>query len=221
MSDTYYPDLSQISLAKFQQQLETQVLLPGRQILREETAARFETLAGMGIGNLQELHEALKTKKRLTQFAQDSGLSAEYLTILRREVNAYLPGPVNLKSFPGLDEDDAAKLAEVGIKNSYHLFNQIRTADQQKTLSEQTGIDRESLRELLTLSDLVRISGVGPVFARMLYDAGIKSSAALSEAQAAPLFSQLMDLNKAKSYTSARFTEKDVAYCIELAQTLS
>jgi hypothetical protein len=220
MSDTYYIDLSQISLAQFQERLETQELLPGRRILQEHIATRFRALAGMGISNLQELHEALKTKKRLSQFAQESGLSLEYLTILRREVNSYRPSPVTLSAFPGVDEDCVARLTAVTIKNSRHLFNQTCTAGQQTDLSQQTGIGVETLHELIALSDLVRISGVGPVFARMLYDVGVKSSAALAEAQAAPLFSQLCDLNKAKTYTKAAFTERDMATCIELAYML-
>lgn len=220
MTDTYYLDLSQISLAQFQKRLETQDLLPSRRILHEEIAARFDTLTSMGISDMQELYEALKTKKRLSQSAEESGLPPEYLTILRREVNSYRPNPVNLNSFPGIDEDYLLKLADVGIKNSHHLFNQTHTTGQQKTLSKQTGMPLKTLRELIALSDLVRVSGVGPVFARMLYDIDVKSSAALAEAQAEPLFSQLIDLNKTKSYTKAAFTEKDVSYCIELAQML-
>jgi hypothetical protein len=220
MTDTYYPDLNLISLAQFQQRLAKQDLLPSRQILHEDLNGRFEALAAMGIRDMQALSEAVKTKKRLSQFAQASGLPLDYLTILRREVNSYHPKPVNLNSFPGVDGDWAAKLAEAGIKNSYHLYEQMRTAEQQKTLSEQTGVAPETLHELLALSDLVRISGVGPVFARMLYDIDVQSTSALAEARAAPLFNKLMDLNIGKAYTSAVFTEKDVAYCIELAQML-
>ncbi len=220
MSDTYYLDLSQISLAQFQHRLETQDLLPGRKILQEQIAVRFRVLAALSISNLRELREALKTKKKLTQFAQESGLSLDYLTILRREVNSYRPGPVSLQAFPGVDEDCAVRLTAAAIKNSRHLFNQTRTADQQEALAQQTGIALESLHELIALSDLVRVSGIGPVFARMLYDAGVNSTAALAQAQAAPLYSQLYDLNKARTYTKAAFTEKDVVYCIELAHKL-
>jgi predicted flap endonuclease-1-like 5' DNA nuclease len=221
MTDTYYLDLSLVPLAQFKQRLGKQDLLPSRQILQEELNGRFETLVGMGIGDMQALYEALKTKKRMSQFAQESGLPLDYLTILRREVNSYRPKPVNLKAFPGVGEDCAAELAEAGIKNSYHLFSQMRTAEQQKMLADQTGIAPETLRELLALSDLVRINGVGPVFARMLYDLDVKGAANLAAAQAAPLFSALMALNQEKSYTKASFTEKDVAYCIEVAQMLS
>ena len=220
MSDIYYLDLSQISLAQFQHRLETEDVLPGRRILQEQTAARFRTLADMGISNLQELREALKTKKRLSQFAQESELSPEYLTILRREVNSYRPGAVSLKAFPGVDEEGVARLSAAAIKNSHQLFNQTRTTGQQTALSQQTGTGLETLHELIALSDLVRISGVGPVFARMLYDVGVKSTASLAEAQAAPLFSQLCDLNKAKMVTKVAFSERDMATCIKLAQML-
>jgi predicted flap endonuclease-1-like 5' DNA nuclease len=135
-------------------------------------------------------------------------------------VNSYRPGPVNLQAFPGVEEDCVTRLTAAAIKNSRHLFNQTRAAGRQADLSQQTGIALQALNELIALSDLVRISGVGPVFARMLYDADVNSTTALAQAQAAPLYSQLYDLNKARTYTKAAFTEKDVAYCIELAQKL-
>ena len=220
MTATYYIDLSQISLALFQERLQTQDLLPGRKILQEQIAARFETLAGMGISNLQELYEALKTKKRLSQFAQESGLSLDYLTILRREVNSYRPNPVNLNKFPGVDEAGVTRLAAVAIKNSRHLFDQTRTAGQREALSQQTAITLETLYELIALSDLVRISGIGPVAARIFYDTGVESSAALAEAQATPLCIQLNELNQEKAYYKGTISEKDVVYCIKLAQKL-
>jgi len=220
MTDTYYIDLSQLSLAQFRERLETEYLMQGRRILQEQIEARFGALTRMGISNLQELYEALKTKKRLSQFAQESGLSLDYLTILRREVNSYRPGPVNLRAFPGVDEDCVARLTAVAIKNSHHLFSQTCTTGQQEALSQQTGVDLDILHDLIGLSDLVRISGVGPVFARMLHDVGVKNSSALAEAQAAPLFNRLCNLNIAKTYTRAAFSEKDVAYCVELAQKL-
>lgn len=220
MTETYYIDLSQISLAQFQERLQTQDLLPGRIILQEQIGPRFEILAGMGISNLQELHEALKTKKRVSQFAQESGLSLEYLTILRREVNSYRPNPVNLRAFPDVDEDSVARLAAVAIKNSRHLFDQTQTAEQRAALVQQTGITLEALHELIALSDLVRISGIGPVSAHMFYDAGVISSAALAEAEAASLCIQLNDLNQENAYYKGSISEKDVVYCIKLAQKL-
>jgi hypothetical protein len=41
MTDTYYINLSQLSLAQFQERLETQDLLPGRRILQEQIAVRY------------------------------------------------------------------------------------------------------------------------------------------------------------------------------------
>ena len=55
----------------------------------------------------------------------------------------------------------------------------------------------------------------------MLYDLDVEGAANLAAAQAAPLFTRLMALNEENSYTRASFSEKDVAYCIELAQMLS
>lgn len=221
MSRSYYIDLGEISLAQFQERLETEELMPGRRILQEQIEERFAILAGMGMGNLQDIQGALKTKKRLSQFAQESGLSPDYLTILRREVNSYQPNPVKLAAFPDVDQDCVAQLTGIGIKNSRHLFDQSQTADQRTALIQQTGAAPDDLVELIAFSDLVRISGVGPVFARILYDAGVKSTASLADEEAASLYQKLVLHYQAIGYTRVDFSEKDMLTCIEMAGKLS
>lgn len=87
MTDPYYLDLEQFSLEQFRHSLETRDLLPGRKILQENLAERFEILETMGIHNLQTLIDRLKTRQKVKQFSQESGLPEAYLTILRREAN--------------------------------------------------------------------------------------------------------------------------------------
>lgn len=218
--ESYHLDLSQISLSQFQGRLESGDVLPGRAILQEDTAARFAVLAGQGITNLDELARALKTKKKVAELAQASGLDARYLTILRREVNSHQPSPVNLDRFPGIEEAVVARLVDAGMRTSRQIYEATGTAAARAALAAQADIDPAALGELCALSDLVRVSGVGPVFARMLFDVGVQSTRQLAGAQPALLFEQLMVLNQEKAYTRAAFTEKDVVTIIGLAQML-
>ena len=83
----------------------------------------------------------------------------------------YLPNPIRLDKFPGVSRKCVEKLEEVGIKNSRHLFNAARDKSDRMLLSQKTEIPIGILNELVGLSDLSRVYGVGPVFARMIYDA--------------------------------------------------
>ena len=103
MTDDYYLDLEGFSLERFRQTLESGNLLPSRRILKDEIPERFAILESLGIRNLQNLIEALKTKKRLENFARQSGLPMDYLVNLRREANSYLPKPMDLAVIPGVD----------------------------------------------------------------------------------------------------------------------
>ncbi len=217
---TYKIDLSKITLAQFETRLREGSVLPGRVILKEDLAARFKTLADCGIANLEDLTNILKTKKKLADFAQTSGLSEEYLTILRREANSFVPGAVALEKFPEVDPAVVAKLQAVGIKHSYHLIERTQTEAERTALAAETGLAWEDLRALCQMTDLARVSGVGPVFARMLWEAGIQSAAQLAAANADTLYEELCALNEAKGYTNAGFTVKDVVYCMDTAGLL-
>ena len=83
----YYIDLHDFSLASMKGIILNIRLLPSQQILREYIEERFACLESNGIKNLQQLQEALKKKSDVESFAQKTGLSANYLTIFRREVN--------------------------------------------------------------------------------------------------------------------------------------
>jgi len=219
VSDQYHLDLKTFSLQKFKRSLESGVL-PSRKILQEKLDERFAVLESLGINHLQALIDALKTKKRLADLAQQSGLPQEYLTILRREANSYLPKPVNLRDIPDTDPTHVEKLAAVGIKHSQHLFVRAKSKRARAELSQQTGVPEEALVELLKLSDLARINGAGPVFVRLFYAAGVETLEELARCSPEPLLERLRAVNAAKQYTRAMASLKDIQYCIQTAQEL-
>jgi len=122
MADPYHIDLERFSLERFRHSLETGEVLPGRRILKEKIAERFKILESMGIRNLKDLIQALKSPKKLEQFSKKSGLPQDYLVILRREANSHIPKPVNLREIPGVNSVCVERLAAAGIKNTQHLM---------------------------------------------------------------------------------------------------
>jgi nucleotidyltransferase/DNA polymerase involved in DNA repair len=220
MADQYHLDLAGFSLERFKRILQTKELLPGRRILLENISERFEILESMGITNLKALLDVLSTKKKLERFIQESGLPQDYLVVLRREVNSYLPKPFNLKNIPGVNPETVEKLAAIGIKNTKHLFEQARSRPERAELARLADVPGDDLLELVKLSNLARIGGVGPVFARLLYEMGVDTIEAFRQYPPEELLERLHAINDEKQYTKITPVLKDIRYCLETAREL-
>ena len=218
--DPYYLDLQGISLERFKRRLATQELMPGRQILKEEIDARFERLAAMGIENLRDLNDALKNKRKVEAFAQASGLPRDYLVVLRREAQSYMPKPVYLDRIPGVDAGHVAKLAAAGIKHSKHLFERARTGKDRTVLSRTTGVPGGALLELVKLSDLARILGLGPVFVRLFYEVGADTVEKLSRWKPEELSRRAHAMNRERRLSKVVPSLKDITHYVEMARAL-
>ena len=212
MAASYHIDTSKYSLQKMKTDLLSRDLIPSRQPLKKGLETNFEALEREGIQFLGDLISALKNKKRIGEFSTRSGISEKYLVLLRREANSYLPNPVQLEKFSGFENRDIEKLTAAGIKNSRHLFESIDIDP--NSLSDDLGISPETLSELTGLSDLVRAYGVGPAFARILYDTGIRS---ISEFRSySPR--QVIELYEKQTGKKADFSISDIKFSLDLIQ---
>jgi predicted flap endonuclease-1-like 5' DNA nuclease len=212
MSDSYHINLKDISLDQYKQTLKQTELIPSRWILKEQIDQRFERLQAQGISNLEELLSAAKNAKKIADLAKNTGLSGDYLTILRREVNALLPQPKNLRNFPGIEPAVLEKLEKRGIRNSKQLFLATRSKQERTNLSQAADID--------PTRDLSRVYGVGPIFARLLFDSGADTVESLAQADSEQLFRQLEKKYLAAGYSKVDFKERDIRFCIRMAQNL-
>ena len=216
MTNRYHIDPKVYSIHQLEKDLQSRVLIPSRKPLKEGIQEKFNVLEAAGYRNLEDLIDALKNKKKLETLAASTGIDVNYLTLLRREVNSYLPNPVPLGKFSGFIPEDLASLAELGIRNSRHIFEQVENEGDLHTLSSETGIAKETLSELLGLSDLVRAYGVGPAFARILYETGIHSIDELK--QFSP--QQVVDLYESQTQKKADFTVSDIQFSLDILRSL-
>ncbi|MBT3271931.1 MAG: DUF4332 domain-containing protein, partial [Spirochaetales bacterium] len=191
--------------------------IPSRVILKESLDERFEIFKTNGIFNLKDLIAALKPRQKAEAFSNRTGLPINYLTILLREVGSYLPNPVPLAKFPGIDFAYLEHLVKQRIKNTKQLFERATTNHGVSQLSQATAIPLEKLNELVSLSDLARLYGVGPVFARIIYDAGITSVKAFAECGA----HAFMRMYEEKTHKKADFRIEDIEFSLELARELT
>jgi len=216
MKDQYHIDLEKYSLHKFKNNLKSRDMIPSRVSLKDELDERFKILEINGIKNLKELIEELKTKPKIELFSKETGLTIEYLTLLNREAKSYLPNPIRLDKFPGIPTKYLDRLDAVGIRNSRHLFSRAMDKEKREQLSQKTEIPIEILNELVCLSDLSRAYGVGPVFAQMIYDVGIKSIKAFIEFTA----EDFIRIYEKKNQKKADFGVNEIQFSLELAREL-
>lgn len=220
MSDNYFIDTTKFSIGKFRNSLKAKDILPGRIILIEKMDERFDIVKSKGINTINDLLEALKTKPKVESFSKASGLPIDYLTILRREANSYISVPVKLTDLPFVETGIINQLETNGIKDSKQLFDNAAKTKDRELLAKNYKLPIDKLTELVQLCDLVRITGVGPVFARIIYDSNIHTVKEFLSIDSADLFAILTKTNDVKELTKAKFSKKDIEYCIELGKDL-
>jgi hypothetical protein len=191
-------------------------MIPSRKSLKDELDKRFEILEKTDVSNLKELVANLNSKSKIESFSQETGLSIEYLTLLRREANSYQQNPVRLDKFSGIPEEYVERLNSEGIRDSRKLFYEAYRKNDREELAERTGVPVDVLDELVCLSDLVRAYGVGPVFARMLFDVGITTIERFTDLPAEEIIKTYEEQEQKK----ADFGVGEIQFSLELAKDL-
>ena len=169
------------------------------------------------MSTVQDLITALSSKKRMADLAQTAGVPEHYLNILRREVNGLLPKPKKLSDFPGVNLSAVEKLVRQGIGNTKQLYEISQTVKQREAIAAE-GIDYSDLLELVKLADLSRVYGIGPVFARIMYDAGTETVELLAQADTEKLYTLLTEKYIQLGYEKADFKLRDIQSCVQIAQ---
>jgi predicted flap endonuclease-1-like 5' DNA nuclease len=237
MPQSYHLDPATIGLDRVKEEIRGRELSPKRRILGEALEERFSRLQKLGIDSLGSLIAACKNKKALTRTAEQSGLDEEYLVVLGREARGYLPQPIDLRRIPDTASEVTEALRSAGLGDSKKLWERIRETEVAtdasgalpggtppaviSALAEKLHIPPEALRELSEMSDLARIPGVGPVFARMIHLAGYKTTAALAQADVEQLDQGLRQANAGNRYTSVMANQGDLENCIRWARELA
>lgn len=216
MPEQYYIDFEKYTLDQLKFSISNREMIPSRVILKEKMDERFSILKNFEIGNIKELESRLKSKDKISIFSQESGLSVEYLTILKREVSSYHPNPIPLAKLPNVNKKALATLEKQGIKNSKQLFMKTRVSGTADKLSKETGVDLTALEKLISLADLVRLYGVGPVFADLIYNVGVTS------VQDFVTYSgeEMVNLYEENTGKKADFSSADIEFSLELAKEL-
>jgi hypothetical protein len=216
----YSTDFERISLDEFQEILWSVDLLPSRKILLDGLSTLIEKLKKRDIDHLGELQKLLKNKKRYPGLAGELTVSVEYLTVLNREINSYVTRPVPLTKLDAFTDAELERLEVAGLKSTRDLYERGLTPFDREALSEQLSIPQDKIVAALELSDLLRINGVGPVYAKILKEMGIKNAALFLEIDPQETVEAYRRINAEKHYSKVNLGIKDVEYVKRFCQKL-
>jgi len=196
-------------------------LLPSRLELHQQMDSRFAILRKDGISTLGDLMRKLATPSKREAVASGTCLPVNYLVLLRREAGSYLARPFTLTNFPGIPYEYTEVLKSKGLVNTKAFFEQVQCEEQKREVTRQTGIPLARIRELHALCDLSRITGVGGVFARVVYESGIRSVREFALAQASEHHRLYRVVTDTYGYKAGSISEEDIRYCIEYAKVVA
>jgi len=214
---TYYPQAEKVSLDDLRIRIEETDLVPSRSSLLENIQDKFKTLESHGISTLTDLRKELKNSKKIPSFSKKTGIEAQYLKLLRREIESYFPKAFPLKSFDWLPEKELSKLESKGYKNTALLFEALNSSKKREEIINTLGIDAKLIDSIYSLVDHTRIQWVNPTVARMLTSAGYANAKTVSRADAEELCGQLDEINKENKYFKGKIGLRDIKRLVKAA----
>jgi hypothetical protein len=119
-----------------------------------------------------------------------------------------------------IDAADAVKLHEAGVDKASALLAMGATPEGRGELAQATGIEEVTLLKAVQKLDLMRIKGVGEVYAELLQTAGVESVPDLARRNPANLNLKLADVNESAKVSDVVPSEETLADWIGQAQDL-
>ncbi len=95
----------------------------------------------------------------------------------------------------GMADKYVDQLFNIGIFTTRDLLIRASTREGRKTISLLTGIDEDTVLRWVQMADLMRINGVGPFYARLLEEAGIRSVDELAASNDRELYLKISRVN--------------------------
>ncbi|HBZ67241.1 MAG TPA: DUF4332 domain-containing protein [Bacteroidales bacterium] len=216
----YYIDLEKISIDDYRIKLESEYLPPSRMILKDKLDEQFGYFKSTGIKNVKGLIQLLKKKDKFAELSKIDCLSADYLTILLRELNSTLPKPNKIADFIEIAKETISNLEKIGISNTEQLYDKVIKKSERQKLADSTRINYQDILALTKLADLSRIKWVGVTYAQMLYDLGVDTVEKVSEADPIDLHTRINQMITEKNIFKGVIGLNDVKILIESASDL-
>jgi hypothetical protein len=209
----YSIDMKIITLDEFAEILKSIDLLPGRRILLDHLDRVIPLLKERGINSLSDLQTFLKKKGDYARMAAELGVDENYLLVLNREVNSYESKPVEINKLDVFSKTEKDQLGKLGIKTTKDMYQRLLKRADRVAFTKLADVDEKKVAEALILSDLLRINGVGPVYAKILIRMGIKGVENYLTTPSEIILEKYQKINAVEALSKAKLGLKDVEYC--------
>lgn len=209
----YSTDLKVISTDEFTDILKNAYLTKSQRVVLEGLDDVMAVINDKGIEDLDELQYLLKWKAEYPAIANELNVDENYLKVLNRLINAYEVKPMSLSKLLIFDEDEIAELKLKEIVNTRDYYHAALDSDKRNTLSEITDITMDKIIHALHIVDLLRVNGIGLVFAQILYDMGIKTAAQYNNTPSQDILDKFNEINEAEQRTDSKLGLNDIDYC--------
>ena len=216
----YSIDLSKMDVQKYKAFLKGQYLIPSRQILHENIDDNFKIFKNYGFKYLSELKQALSTSAKMDKLSKETGISSEYLNVLRRELGTFDKKGISFSDFPIIDKNAISKLGKKDIKNTKDFFEYYFKENNEKRISEKLDIPVQMVKCLISLSCLVRINGIASLAAVTWYEAGYKTIKDIVNSSKEEMLKKVIKTNEEKKYYKAKLGLKDMQFVIDFAKLI-
>jgi hypothetical protein len=216
----YYLDFSTQTLDFLEKRLLEEDLIPSHLPLREGLSEHLAALRNAGISDLSELDRQLGKTAGIQRISAVTGISTGYLKVLSRVLRGYRPKAAVLAEYPYVVASEISLLAGQGIRDSYDLWTRAASRAARRRLGDESGIPEGELASLVCLSDLSRIQWVSPVFARLLFDAGYRTTADVAAANKERLAADVAAVNQQKMLFRGKIGLRDMGRLTYLASML-
>ena len=209
----YAIDLAQISLDEFLEIMLSIELLPGRKFLLNNLSGTLVRFKQKGIFHLAALQQLLRDKNHYPALAKSLEVSQDFIVVLNREVNSYISKPVPLATLGVFSLAILERLEQNGIKSTKDLYENALSIKNRQDLMVRYEISEQQITTALELSDLLRINGVGPVFAKILLEIGITNTSAFLTTDTSELLEKYTAVNDGSRKYKSKLGTKDIEYC--------
>jgi predicted flap endonuclease-1-like 5' DNA nuclease len=123
-----------------------------------------------------------------------------------------------ISEIEGIGAIYAEKLAAVGIQTTEDFLTHCSDPKGRKRIADETGLSPKRILTWANLSDLMRISGIGPEYSELLEAAGVDTVKELRHRNAANLAEKMAEVNETKKLTRAVPPPAAVQKWVDLAK---
>ena len=216
---TYSVNMKSISLPAYRDMLKAKELPPNLRLLHQGINDAFALLQRGGFEDVEALLTGLGTPRKIEAVSMKTGVSAEYLALLRRKLGGLETKSINLGAFPYLPTDIVSLLTDKGLKDSKDVYEFTQGFLEPQRLCALSGISEPQAQEVCALCDLVRVNGVDKLFAHILVDAGYRCLREIAQEDAARLRDNINCVGMAK-YGTESLGLRDAQHLIDSAVLL-